>query len=102
MTAVFRMKKHVDGGTYLERKPQRYVKVMGRLSDPKARKRIAEIHLKDTGHKMEDPHAFQFYVGYPIESFGFEGAFEEAYAYIESQEAVHRKTFEWKITGGEW
>ena len=102
MTAVFRVKNTVNGGTRLERKPQRYVKVMGRLTDPKRRQRIADIHLKDTGRKMSDPHQFHFYVGFPIEAYGFEGAFDEAYAYIESQEAIHLKDFEWKITGGEW
>lgn len=82
--------------------PQRYVKVMGRLSDPKRRERIAKTHERDTGHKMSDPHQFHFYVGFPIESFGFEGAFNEAYDYIESQECIHLSDFEWKITGGEW
>jgi hypothetical protein len=75
---------------------------MGRLTDPKRRQRIADIHLKDTGRKMSDPHQFHFYVGFPIEAYGFEGAFDEAHAYIESQEAIHFKDFEWKITGGEW
>lgn len=84
------------------RKPKRYVKVMGRLSDPKRRQRIAEIHFKDTGHRMEDPDAFNFYVGFPIEYYGFEGAFKEAESYIEGQFAQFLNEFEWKISGGEW
>ena len=94
MTAVIRAKNF--------RKPQRYVKVMGRLGSHKKRENIARIHERDTGHKMSDPHQFHFYVGFPIESYGFEGAFEEAQAYIESQECIHLKAFEWKISGGEW
>jgi hypothetical protein len=106
MTAVIRAKHYEQSvKDYKKSKgidTRRYVKVMGRLTDPKRRQRIADIHLKDTGRKMSDPHQFHFYVGFPIEAYGFEGAFDEAHAYIESQEAIHFKDFEWKITGGEW
>lgn len=102
MTAVFRMKKHVDGGTYLKRKPEQWVKVMIRLSDPKARERTADFHLKDTGHKMSDPHQFNFYMGFSVEAYGFKGAFEEAEAYIAEEQLKYLDQFEWKISGGEW
>lgn len=94
MTAVIRAKNF--------RKPQQWVKVMGRLSDPKARERIADIHFKDTGHKMSDPHQFNFYMGFAVESYGFKGAFEEAEAYIAEEQAKYLDQFEWKISGGEW
>ena len=94
MTAVIRAKNF--------RKTQRYVKVMGRLADPKRRKQIAKEFERRHGKPMQEPDAFQFYVGFPIEHYGFEGAFEACDSYIESQEAIHRKAFEWKIAGGEW
>ena len=98
MTAVIRAKEYKqDKGI----ETRRYVKVMGRLGNPKIRANIAELHYKDTGHKMSDPHMFHFYVGFPIETYGFEGAFDEAHAYIESQDFIHTKQFEWKITGVE-
>jgi hypothetical protein len=96
------MKDTVNGGTRLERKPQQWVKVMGRLSDPKARKRKADMHLKDTGHKLSDPDQFNFYMGFSVQSYGFKGAFEEAEAYIAEEQIKYLDQLEWKITGGEW
>ena len=104
MTAVIRAKHYEQSVKDYEkaRKPKQWVKVMGRLSDPKRRQRIADIHLKDTGHKMEDPDAFNFYMGFAVESYGFKGAFEEAEAYIAGEQAKYLEQFEWKISGGEW
>lgn len=102
MTAVFRMKNHVDGGAKLERKPQQWVKVMGRLSDPKARQRVADNHLKVTGDLMRDPHEFRYYMGFSVDRIGFLSAFEKAEAYIADEVLTYGDTFEWKISGGEW
>jgi hypothetical protein len=91
MTAVIRAKK-------LERKPQRYVKVMGRLTDPKRRaKAVLENHGPDA-----DPDYWNYYTGYPIEYYGFTGAFEAAEQFIADEVFKFGDTFEWKITGGEW
>jgi hypothetical protein len=91
MTAVIRAKK-------LERKPQRYVKVMGRLTDPKRRaKAVLENHGPDA-----DPDYWNYYTGYPIEYYGFTGAFEAAERFIAGEVFKFGDTFEWKITGGEW
>ena len=97
MAEVFRMKNHAQEA----QKPKQWVRVMGRLSDPKKRERIAKIHERDTGHKMSDPHMFHFYMGFAVESYGFAGAFKKAEEYIESQECIYHKDFEWKITGEE-
>jgi len=76
---------------------KQYVKVMGRLADPKRRKKDAEA----MGYG-EDPDYWNFYTGYPTDFYGFSGAFEAAEKYIEQEVFKFGDTFEWKISGGEW
>ena len=95
MTAVVRAKDLIKA------KRKQSVVVMGRPTDPKTRQRLADLHLKDTGHKMSDPHRFNLYMAYPIDHFGFGGAFKEAEQYIELQKELYLNAFEWKITGEE-
>ena len=76
---------------------KQYVKVMGRLADPKRRKKAAE----ERGYG-EDPDYWNVYTGYPTDFYGFSGAFEAAEKYIEQEVFKFGDTFEWKISGGEW
>jgi len=98
MTEVFRMKDHVDGGTYLERKRnvKDWVMVMGRLADPKRRAAAA----KDSGY--DDPDLWGMFVSFDVDHYGFAGAFEAAKEWIEREEFKFQGTFEWKLDGRSW
>ena len=92
-TPIFRAKNH--------KAPRQWVKVMGRLADPKARARIARQLEKD-GFPMEEADQFNYYTGFAVDAYGFTGAFEKAEAYIADEMLTYGNTFEWKISGGEW
>jgi hypothetical protein len=79
-----------------------WIKVMGRLSDPKRRAKIAKAWEKAHGRPMSDPDAFNMYVSFPIDHYGIVGAFEAAREYIAQEVETHRDTFEWKLDGAHW
>ena len=82
--------------------PRQWIKVMGRLTDPKRRAKIAKAWEKAHGRPMSDPDAYNMYVSYPIDHYGIVGAFDAAREYIAQEVETHRDTFEWKLDGGEW
>ena len=82
--------------------PRQWVKVMGRIADPKRRARMAKLFEKDHGFPMEEPDAYGMYVSFPVDYFGFVGAFEAAKEYIAQEKELHRDTFEWRLDGGQW
>ena len=85
-----------------KRQKQQYVKVMYRFTDPKRRQEIAREFERRHGKPMSDPDAFNMTVAFPIDHFGFKGAFEEAKQYIANEKSVHFNAYEWRIDGGEW
>ena len=88
--------------TQSKRTPKQWIKVMGRLSDPKRRAQIAKNFQRDHGKPMSDPDGFNMYVAFPTDHYGFKGAFAAAKEYIANEKSVHLDAFEWRIDGGEW
>ena len=82
--------------------PRQWIQVMGRLSDPKRRAQVAKQFEKDHGHPMSNPDGYGMFVSYPVDKFGFIGAFEAAKEYIANEKEIHRDVFEWRLDGGQW
>jgi hypothetical protein len=78
-----------------KRKPETWVKVMGRLTDAKKRAAVAK---RDGG----DADAFNMYMAYSIEHSGAAGAIALANAYISEQRDQFGGSFEWQLSEGQW
>jgi hypothetical protein len=78
-----------------KRKPETWVKVMGRLTDAKKRAAAA----KRDGC---NPDAFNMYMAYSIDHSGAAGAMALANAYIREQQDVFGGSFEWHLSEGRW
>ena len=103
MTAVIREKTWAEGTTASPtRKPESWIKVMGRLTDSKKRARIALNYEKDYGRPMSDPDGMTMYVAFSVDHLGIEAAMEKANQWVKDNEAMYGSTFEFQLSGGRW
>lgn len=79
-----------------KRKPESWIKVIGRLSDQKKRAAVA----KRDG--LKDADAFNMYMAFSIDCLGAAGAMSRANEYIAEQRDVFGGSFEWRLSGGQW